>query len=118
MTNPLGFLLLYIILILAGYPDLVGPNPNNPGGMSTKDCFRAPGSTEVLCFAFRVDNTGPPQSIEEVLHAYEIVRARYVNVRFFALYFDYDWKSVLKITFQVCLIVSLVLDGEQSNYSR
>ena len=47
-----------------GYPNNPGPNPKNPGGISSDDCTMVDGLDEALCFAFRTDNTGPPENIQ------------------------------------------------------
>ena len=47
-----------------GYPNNPGPNPKNPGGISLDDCTMVDGLDEALCFAFRTDNTGPPENIQ------------------------------------------------------
>ncbi|KAJ8302872.1 hypothetical protein KUTeg_019268, partial [Tegillarca granosa] len=53
-----------IISIPGGFPVNPGPSPINPGGLSTKECITISGFDEALCFAFRVDNTGPPVSTQ------------------------------------------------------
>ena len=45
-----------------GYPAGSGPDPNDPGGLSRDYCATFPGFSEALCFAFRGDNTGPPNN--------------------------------------------------------
>jgi hypothetical protein len=60
-----------------GYPDNPGPDPAHPGGLSPKDCVVVDGLSEALCFAFRTDNSGPPESVGEVLQYYEILRAEF-----------------------------------------
>ena len=47
-----------------GYPDNPGPDPKHPGGISRKDCTIVSGLRDVLCFAFRTDNSGPPENIQ------------------------------------------------------
>ena len=47
-----------------GYPNNAGPYPGNPGGLSLDDCLVIANFTDALCFAFRTDNSGPPESIE------------------------------------------------------
>lgn len=51
-------------IILGGYPLNPGPDPAHPGGLSRKDCVVVENVTEALCFAFRTDNSGPPENIE------------------------------------------------------
>ena len=47
-----------------GYPNNPGPDPKHPGGISRRDCTIVEGVEDVLCFAFRTDNSGPPESIQ------------------------------------------------------
>ena len=51
-------------IIAGGYPGNPGPNPDNPGGLSREDCTIVKGFSEALCFAFRTDNSGPPESLQ------------------------------------------------------
>ncbi|XP_076436514.1 uncharacterized protein LOC143276017 [Babylonia areolata] len=63
-----------------GYPDNPGTYPAKPGGLSWSDCLFAPDVAtfpEVLCFAFRTDNSGPPESISEVLNNFEVARGQF-----------------------------------------
>ncbi|XP_041366373.1 uncharacterized protein LOC121381225 [Gigantopelta aegis] len=62
-----------------GYPDAQGKWPVKPGGMSVNDCVTYPGLTDALCFAFRSDNKGPPESYQEILMSYEIARSQFPN---------------------------------------
>lgn len=62
-----------------GYPNNPGPTPSQPGGLSRKDCAVVEGFKEALCFAFRTDNSGPPENMEELLKDYEILRAEFPN---------------------------------------
>ncbi|XP_067655022.1 uncharacterized protein [Haliotis asinina] len=62
-----------------GYPQNPGPNPANPGGLSADNCVIFPGLAEAMCFAFRTDNSGPPESVEEVLSNFEISRTIFPN---------------------------------------
>lgn len=57
----------YVYFKLGGYPANPGANPRNPGGISRDDCAVFPGFSHALCFAFRTDNSGPPQSLAELL---------------------------------------------------
>ena len=47
-----------------GYPNNAGPYPGSPEGLSRGDCLVIANFTDSLCFAFRTDNSGPPESIE------------------------------------------------------
>ncbi|KAK6980368.1 hypothetical protein BgiMline_021379 [Biomphalaria glabrata] len=74
--------------IKGGYPLNPGPNPAQPGGLSRDKCVIADGLSEILCFAFRTDNTGPPVTIQEVLGYYEILRAEFPGAELVASTFD------------------------------
>ena len=50
--------------ISGGYPNNPGPYPAKPGGLSAQDCVRLVGFDEVMCFAFRTDNSGPPENVQ------------------------------------------------------
>ncbi|XP_071097043.1 uncharacterized protein [Haliotis cracherodii] len=71
-----------------GYPLNPGPNPANPQGMSKENCVIVDGFTDVLCFAFRSDNSGPPQSINEILSNYEVLRGEFPGAKLMASTFD------------------------------
>lgn len=51
-----------------------GPDPLHPGGMAPSICVQHPASDAILCWAFRTDNSGPPQSIAEILSYFDIAR--------------------------------------------
>ena len=53
-----------------GYPNNAGPNPSKPGGLSRDDCLVIGNFTDALCFAFRTDNSGPPESVQVPNTAY------------------------------------------------
>jgi hypothetical protein len=55
---------MYLSFIIGGYPDNPGDVPASPGGLSKKDCVVISGFSHVLCFAFRTDNSGPPESVQ------------------------------------------------------
>lgn len=55
-------------LMSGGYPLNPGPYPAQPGGLSKDKCISAEGLSEVLCFAFRTDNTGPPETVQVKSH--------------------------------------------------
>jgi hypothetical protein len=58
-----------------GYPDNAGPDPSNPGGLSRHSCVETPAlPDQALCWMFRTDNSGPPESIQEVLQYFDTVR--------------------------------------------
>ena len=56
------------------YPNNPGTSPTDPGGLGKDYCVVAPGTPHVLCFAFRTDNSGPPESVDEVIAQWNILR--------------------------------------------
>ena len=56
-----------------GYPLNPGSSITAAGGLSLKDVVISNASSEVLAFAFRTDNSGPPTSVQEILTYYEIL---------------------------------------------
>ncbi|CAL1525888.1 unnamed protein product [Lymnaea stagnalis] len=74
--------------VKGGYPLNPGPDPIDPGGLARNKCIIADGLQEVLCFAFRTDNTGPPEDIETVLGYYEILRQEFPGAELVASTFD------------------------------
>lgn len=71
-----------------GYPNDPGRDIEGARGLSYHDCTIAPGTTHVLCFAFRTDNTGPPSSLDEIDRYYEILREEYPGAAIFASTLD------------------------------
>ena len=68
-----------------GYPDNAGSDPLHPGGLSRDSCVTPPALPDsALCWMFRTDNSGPPESIEEVLRYFEIVRWQFPGADVFA----------------------------------
>ncbi|XP_070176101.1 uncharacterized protein [Littorina saxatilis] len=81
-----------------GYPNNAGVFPAKPGGLSANDCHFAQDRAafpEVLCFAFRTDNSGPPTNISEVLNNFEVARSQFPNAMIVASSLD-DYVSALK----------------------
>ncbi|CAL1525890.1 unnamed protein product [Lymnaea stagnalis] len=74
--------------VKGGYPLNPGPDPAHPRGLARDKCIIADGLEEILCFAFRTDNTGPPVEIEEILGYYEILRAEFPGAELVASTFD------------------------------
>ncbi|XP_050410308.2 uncharacterized protein LOC126824914 isoform X1 [Patella vulgata] len=60
-----------------GYPLHPGSFPSMPIGLSRDNCVTFSEFEEAMCFSFRGDNQGPPQSVQEVLTSYEIVRGQF-----------------------------------------
>ena len=71
-----------------GYPLDPGPDLQNAGGISLRDCTIAPNTTHALCFAFRTDNTGPPTSLEELDRYYQILKQEFPEAKVFASTLD------------------------------
>ncbi|XP_041370965.1 uncharacterized protein LOC121384574 isoform X2 [Gigantopelta aegis] len=71
-----------------GYPENPGPTPGDPHGLSKKNCLIIEGFSQVLCFAFRSDNSGPPLSVQEILGNYEILRTEFPGAQLEASTFD------------------------------
>jgi hypothetical protein len=71
-----------------GYPDNVGPSPTQPGGLAAPYCVSHPASAAVLCWAFRTDNSGPPESVAEVLAQFDIARWQWPGAEVIASTFD------------------------------
>ncbi|XP_064635221.1 uncharacterized protein LOC135492603 isoform X2 [Lineus longissimus] len=80
-----------------GYPDNPGRNPNNPGGLSVDDCVTIDGFDEAMCFAFRSDNQGPPQSLQEILGYYEILRKEFPGAKLGASYLEDFTAAVMAV---------------------
>ena len=77
-----------------GYPNDPGRDLEGARGISYHDCTLAPGTAHVLCFAFRTDNTGPPNSLDEIDRYYMILREEYPGAAVFASTFDNFTNSV------------------------
>ena len=74
--------------VKGGYPLNPGVDPAHPRGLAKDKCHSVDGLDEVLCFAFRTDNTGPPVNVQEVLGWYEILRAEFPGAELVASTFD------------------------------
>ena len=71
-----------------GYPNNPGPDPANCGGMCRSSCVTHPATTHALCWAFRTDNSGPPESTDEVFKQFDIARWQFPGANVFASTFD------------------------------
>ena len=69
-----------------GYPLNPGDSIANAGGLSYMDVVYS--QSEVLAFAFRTDNSGPPTSVQEVLSYYEILRGEFPGASVFPSTFE------------------------------
>lgn len=70
------------------YPWPPGPDPTNPGGLSRDSCVVFPGAKHALCWFFRIDNSGPAESVEEVLDVFTISRWVFPGAQVYASTFD------------------------------
>jgi hypothetical protein len=70
------------------YPWPPGPDPLNPGGLGVPSCVVVPGLRHAMCWVFRVDNAGPPESVEEVLSAFSIARWQFPGAQVWASTFE------------------------------
>ena len=70
------------------YPWPPGPDPLHPGGLGAPSCVVVPGLRHAMCWVFRVDNAGPPESVEEVLSAFSISRWVFPGAQVWASTFE------------------------------
>lgn len=100
------FLLIFSRLQGQGYPLNAGPNPVDPGGLAAPCCVSHPDSAAVLCFAFRTDNSGPPESVAEVLNQFDIARWQWPGSTVIASTFDAWWAEFKSVTPQLPVVTS------------
>jgi len=93
-----------------GYPNNPGPNPAHPDGLSRQDCAVVDGFKDALCFSFRIDNSGPPGSIGEVLSTYEILRAEFSNAQLKASNLETFFEAALSIQDQLPTLTNEISD--------
>ncbi|XP_071155642.1 uncharacterized protein [Mytilus edulis] len=93
-----------------GYPLNPGPDPAHPGGLSRKDCVVVENVTEALCFAFRTDNSGPPENIEEILNYYEILRLQFPGAEIDASTFEDYIEAIQPIKNQLPVLTQEIGD--------
>eukprot|EP00756_Hemistasia_phaeocysticola_P027509 Hpha_TRINITY_DN16121_c1_g8::TRINITY_DN16121_c1_g8_i1::g.4195::m.4195 len=60
-----------------GYPSDPGPDAEHCEGLCRNDCMMADGFDEALCFAFRTDNSGPPESLQDVVNVFSILNVEF-----------------------------------------
>ena len=77
-----------------GYPDNPGKTLSDPGGISIMDTTVAKRDGEALVFAFRTDNSGPPESLAEIQTIFDILRDQYPGAKVFASTLDNFVNSV------------------------
>ena len=70
------------------YPWPPGPSPLDPGGLGVPSCVVVPGLRHAMCWVFRVDNAGPPESVQEVLDAFTISRWQFPGAQVWASTFE------------------------------
>jgi hypothetical protein len=70
------------------YPWPPGPDPLHPGGLGVPSCVVGPGLRHAMCWVFRVDNAGPPESVDEVLSAFSISRWQFPGAQVWASTFE------------------------------
>jgi len=70
------------------YPWPPGPDPLHPGGLGIPSCVTLKGLRHAMCWVFRVDNSGPPESVEEVLNAFSIARWQFPGAQVWASTFE------------------------------
>uniref|UniRef100_A0A1I8H8Q3 CBM6 domain-containing protein n=2 Tax=Macrostomum lignano TaxID=282301 RepID=A0A1I8H8Q3_9PLAT len=108
--------------IPGGYPGNPGPDPNHPGGLDFSNCLQAPGTTEIQCWAFRSDNSGPPVDYKEVLSNYEVLRGQYPNAAISASTMEKFWSLVLANRDSVPVFTKengdTWLQGDQADFHR
>jgi hypothetical protein len=71
-----------------GYPSQWGPDPVHCGGMCRSSCVVVHGLAHAMCWAFRLDNSGPPESAEEVLAQFEVARFQFPGAQVYASTYD------------------------------
>lgn len=71
-----------------GYSKSICPGPGQCG-----DCAEAPNGV-ALCTEFRTDNTGPPESTDEVIGVLDAVRNEYPKASVFASTFDAFFEAI------------------------
>jgi len=72
-----------------GYPNNPGPDPADPGGMGASSCvLPVYPLTHALCWAFRTDNSGPPEDVDEVFRQWDIAAWQFPGANVFASTFD------------------------------
>ncbi len=70
--------------IKGGYPGPPGKSLDKPDGVSIRNTIFSKVDKQALVFAFRTDNRGPPESIEEIMNAYSILQEEYIGAKIFA----------------------------------
>ena len=71
-----------------GYPNNPGKALDEPGGISITDSTISVRDGEALVFAFRTDNSGPPETLSEIQTIFDIICDQYPGAKVFASTFD------------------------------
>lgn len=86
-----------IVLLMTGqgvgYPNNAGPTPVSPGGLAADTCVSHPSSAAVLCWAFRTDNSGPPESVSEILGYFDMARWQWPGATVIGSTFEAWWSE-------------------------
>ena len=77
-----------------GYPNNPGKILEEPGGISLTDSTISVRDGEALVFAFRSDNSGPPESLSEIQNIFNIIQDQYPGAKVFASTLDNFVNSV------------------------
>eukprot|EP00760_Papus_ankaliazontas_P015280 PhM_4_TR16443/c0_g1_i1/m.69357 len=70
-----------------GYPNRPG-NTTSPGGLSRGNCVTLTGFDEVMCWAFRDDNDGPPVDLDEIQGNFDVAQHMFPGSNVVASTFD------------------------------
>eukprot|EP01052_Picozoa_sp_SAG31_P062395 SAG31_NODE_21375_length_551_cov_1.026549_1_plen_183_part_01 len=90
-----------------GYGGYSKSTCNGPGQCG--DCAESPNG-HALCTEFRVDNSGPPQTADEVIASLDAVRQEYPHASVFSSTFDNFIKAVEPVVDQLPVVTSEVGD--------
>ena len=78
-----------------GYPLPHKDSITAPGGLAYKDCLLFPKQKTALAFAFRDDNQGPPETIDELQTIHTILQEEFPSADIIASSFDKFYEEVL-----------------------
>ena len=78
-----------------GYPAIPGTSLSSPVGLAIRRTVFSPVDKQALVFAFRTDNSGPPENTDEILSNYDVIEKEYPNAAVHASTFE---SFVSKIT--------------------
>ena len=98
------------------YPWPPGPDPLHPGGLGVPSCVVLEGLRHAMCWVFRVDNAGPPESVEEVLDAFTISRWQFPGAQVWASTFENFTQHLAVPAVVASLNVSTGEPGDNASY--